>query len=371
MSSVGILKKPQNLLEGPIYPNILKGPPQFKWSGKHWMVDAGKTLIATQDLPNTYDYQILVQSRAYNKQNAYGVSSHRYPINEEFRPPLITMEDTMPLCRIPRPIVVPRINPGTAFDSNTGGYTAQNERPSEIQAYMTDRIKPMESRATFFCPLDAPIDNSVLPDLDRKLPATSAGAGFTFPSGPAITEPQSIRTTERYDPRFDAGHAALDIVTPTSGLEHLTLDHNRPQVSAHAGYTSHVSHGITHQNIELFNNRPQTSASAGFVSPVTSDGQTRTDFLFDEKFNSSGSVRNPAPNFQSDNQQTSTTNVKFQDRPSYSYATSVNIPYADSNERSGKPAFQQKAQASRTYKGYRNNPYVPRAGIDQPRASFK
>ena len=66
------LKKPLNMLQGPVYPDIRKAPPRFVWSRKHWNVDTGQTLKQVEDIPQFFDSTVLFQSRDYNSQHAYG-----------------------------------------------------------------------------------------------------------------------------------------------------------------------------------------------------------------------------------------------------------------------------------------------------------
>lgn len=198
------IKKPLNTMEVPIFPDIKKGPPEFKSAGKHWNVDVGRTLLELG--PQHLDHAVLAVSRDENKTR-YGQSSHRDYVNEAFRPPIITLEDTLPLNRQPRKQVVPRINPGTA---DAGGFAAKNEKKNDTLDHITDKVSTaywdsgyyapefgddnsrrndME-RATktfmhstfrdsgYYHPIDVPVDNSVLPDLKRNMPEYSVCAGF-------------------------------------------------------------------------------------------------------------------------------------------------------------------------------------------------
>lgn len=167
------IKKPMNTLTNPVHPDIKKGPPQFKNSGKHWMVDVGRTLRETHDNVQHYDHAVLAQSRDYNKTR-YGQSSHKDVVNKAFRPPLITMEDTMPLSRQPRKLTVPRINPGTSHD----GFKSQNNHKNDVQDHINDRVSEAYWDTGYYMPFDVPVDNSVLPDLQSTLPAYSTTAGF-------------------------------------------------------------------------------------------------------------------------------------------------------------------------------------------------
>lgn len=325
----GGLKKPLNLLESPIYPDIKATLPRFRWSGKFWTVDTGETLIEYNNgiHPGLVESTVLVQNRDYNKQFAYGQSSHRDVVNQSFRPPLITRDDTLPLSRQPRKIVVPRINPGTADD--TGGnvaFASQNETTNETTGFLTDRVKLGDWRPTHFADVLGPDDNSILPDLYYKVPQVSVTSGnnsqfksrnidettisqndskkidvplinspesfFTINAEnplenldlPFKTTPLSINAGNNYDYKlplhFENQDLILDKNTPeisvTSGIENFNFttpfiqetqfDYNRPQVSSNSGFTSSYQIGITPIDMELDYVLPQTSVTSGVNS---------------------------------------------------------------------------------------------------------
>ena len=172
------VKKPLNIIEGPMFPDIKQTLPRFVDAGKHWTVDTGATVLDTGHLDQTLNGAILAQSRSYN-QTVYGQSSSKDVVNKNFRPPLLSQDDFLPLSRQPRKIVVPRINPSGVADS----YFTQNNRPGEIDSYLTDRVKQGEWRPTFFAPITFPNDsNAILPDLELTLPNYTASAGINTPA---------------------------------------------------------------------------------------------------------------------------------------------------------------------------------------------
>ena len=110
------IKKPLNMIENPVYPDIKKGPPRFVWSRKYWQVDPGATMRDTEPITQFIEPAVLAQSRDYNK-TVYGQSSHKDIVNAAFRPPLLDYyEDIGPLNRIPATTkaIIPHINPSTA-----------------------------------------------------------------------------------------------------------------------------------------------------------------------------------------------------------------------------------------------------------------
>src|SRR5580698_2535112 len=123
------LKKPLNMMEAPIYPSISKSYPSFKSSGKHWTVDTGSTIIATEANTQIFDGAILAKSYRDNI-DGYGQSSHQEKITV-FRPPLqLPYEDFGPLNRLPTKVnaIVPRINPGTTNDAGgTNAFRVNNQ----------------------------------------------------------------------------------------------------------------------------------------------------------------------------------------------------------------------------------------------------
>lgn len=280
------IKKPLNLLTGPVYPDIRKGPPRFAWSGKHWTVDAGATLRDTETYTQFIEPAVLAVSRDYNKTQ-YGITSFKDIVNAEFRPPLSNVyEDSEPLTRLPTKMyaIVPLINPSTAgHDGGTSSYTAQNGRSNNVEKALTDRVKEATSRPTVYCPIEVPIDNSVLPDLEMTLPQVSAHAGWSVPflssfdDGsiyvPPLDDKLSTPLISGQNPGFT--------VDGNNVMEHFQLGYHNPQVSAHSGNNfgftidGNDSHQITPVNFNLDYHNPQVVASAGYQTQITFEGENR------------------------------------------------------------------------------------------------
>lgn len=366
------MKKPLNVLENPIYPDIKQGPPRFRNSGKHWRVDEGRTLIdGNQDFPEFAGSSVLIQSRDYNKQHAYGISSHKDVVNLEFRPPLITMEDTLPLTRIPRPITVPRINPGTTDDTSSR-FAYQNNRPSEIHSFMTDRVKNDEWRPTFFCPIDTSLySGGEEIELLHNRPQVSATSGIIIPNSNGVVyldEPRVLeRSRETYTRTNPINPYLSDIET---GLESLTLDNNRPQVSVTSGKSMPVTPvSIRDREIVLDYKRPQISVTSG-TTPLYKSSELdagEIDLELVEKLSPQLHIGVSTP-FQSDNKYIEPQ--KLQTPISYSYSVHKNIPYQTQNERYNVP-FQRKKESLSSYKGYDNKTVIPQRGIPTRKVILK
>jgi hypothetical protein len=278
------MKKPLNMMEAPVYPDIKKGPPRFVWSKKHWNVDTGATLMSTEPFTQLLENVVLAQSRDYNK-TIYGQSSYREIVNAEFRPPLIShYEDVGPLNRVPTKIksLVPRINPATAgYGSGTSGFTSKNDRPSDIEKALTDRVKKGDERPTFYAPFDVPQDNSVLPDLEIKLPAVSLASGWEFDYRSTLT-PKELELREKlsYAP-LNPGLMSNFRFTGNSDLENYQAKQNLPSISTNSGMNIPFSSAIPVENFEFETKLPSISITSGSNNPFLKDN---TEKSYDLKY---------------------------------------------------------------------------------------
>jgi len=409
------LKKPMNVIEAPEYPDIRKAPPRFVWTKKHWTVDTGRTMAEIEHIPQLQEAAILYQSYDYGSQHLYGKRpTYTAFVNKEFRPPLIEMEDIMPLSRIPRPVVVPRINPGGAHASGNSTFAEQNINLPGVEKYLTDRVKVGELRPTFFCPIDMPQDNSVLPDLEVKMPPISGMAGYKFPSA-IDSRSQSLQQSsdmkldyKKFNPsvatsitpvKLDARDGRqdsikLDYNTPqvsatagTRGMSiegftpvDLSLDYHTPQVSATAGYNSRPGTGVTFipENIdELDYKQPMVSGFAGYNTPGTIssiESTTPVDIHLEKKIEGStpsSASRNYINIWNPD--QTQIDNDKItEERRKISYVVPHSNPYGvDSMPQSSQqPHFRSKA-TSLNYAPQITQSYIPRQGISTPQVKVK
>jgi hypothetical protein len=129
------LRKPLNMLDGPVFPDVRKDGLRFVWGRKHWTVDAGDALRETTKYPFFMDNIIEIQSRNRN-QTIYGQSSHRDYVNHQVIMPMISPYDLMPLSRQKSRPVVPRVNP--SFPTQV----VQTSNLNEFYGYLTDRVGP-------------------------------------------------------------------------------------------------------------------------------------------------------------------------------------------------------------------------------------
>lgn len=387
-------KKPLNQLETPVYPDIRKGAPRFQWSGKYWKVDEGRTMLEnTQQIPHNLIDTILVQNRDYNRQIAYGKSSHRDVVNLEFRPPLQDRDDFIALSRQPRYTVVPRINPQTANDSNTNGFVTQNSSVPELDGFLEERIVS-PSWIDSYCaptPLVSLTDNAIMPDLEIKLEPISASAGFNYNIFQNNDRPYVILDYEQVNPPLEAGGYIPITIEGYNGMSDINLNEKRPhvsassgigqtmltdihgmvseielesinpQVSASSGYNTGISSGLDNKEYSLNNNRPNVSVSSGQTSQYRPMTQTPIEFDLDEKLHAQPRI-NPESMYKTRNNDIS---VKTVDKnPNYSYMVESNTLYRQDNERTGQITAQEKKYAQSRYHGYNNNTIVPRTGID-------
>lgn len=262
-------KQPLNMLVNPEYPMIRKAGPIFKDAGKGWHVDVGTTQLDTRFREDFIADAVLSVSRDGNKQWTYGVSSHKDVVNKAFRPPIIPLEEKVPLNRIPRGLVVPRINPGSS------SYTAVVQ-PFCDSKPITEAVKSTSVRPTFYNPQSRPIDNSVLPDLQLKRENFSLTAGFS-PSM-TIDAPLPDVTLEftRLRPDENAGYEIPFKISAPDPKQNMELGENRPSYSVTSGvrmpFTRNGETKVPDMD-DLQIKQPHVPVSAGFSTPVTIDGE--------------------------------------------------------------------------------------------------
>jgi len=256
-------KKPLNQLENPIEPTILKGPPRFAWSGKHWTVGSEVTRD-TEHITQFYEDAILAQPRDYNK-TVYGQSSHAEKVNGgAFRPPLLNYyEDIGPLNRVPCTIraITPRINPGTAgFDSGTSGFTSQMARQGDENKNITDRVKSGPCRPTFYSPFEEGLQDTT-PDLELNIPSISHHSGFQFPERGIEDRPVTL-TYKRMESIMDPG-SCTDFTVENSRRDGFVLENINPMVSVDGGFCTQFTYDNLNRDLPDYENTiPSVSADA-------------------------------------------------------------------------------------------------------------
>jgi len=320
------VKKPLNIVEGPMFPDIKQALPRFVDAGKHWTVDTGATVLDTGHLDQTLNGAILAQSRSYN-QSIYGQSSSKDVVNKNFRPPLLSQDDFLPLSRQPRKIVVPRINPSGVADS----YFTQNNRPGEIDSFLTDRVKAGEWRPTFFAPITFPNDsNALVPDLELTLPHYAAPSGVNTPA--RIDAPPQLPVLtggrENFTLLLDSG-INIPFVLDVDVVRDFDLPLKRPHYKADAGVNTPVTLDMKTPltQLELAENRPRYSAGAGMNNPALLDMETPlTQLELAEnrpRYSAGAGVNNPALL----DMETPLTQLNLKEnRPRYSADSGVNNP---------------------------------------------
>ncbi len=320
------VKKPLNIVEGPMFPDIKQALPRFVDAGKHWTVDTGATVLDTGHLDQTLNGAILAQSRSYN-QSIYGQSSSKDVVNKNFRPPLLSQDDFLPLSRQPRKIVVPRINPSGVADS----YFTQNNRPGEIDSFLTDRVKAGEWRPTFFAPITFPNDsNALVPDLELTLPHYAAPSGVNTPA--RIDAPPQLPVLtggrENFTLLLDSG-INIPFVLDVDVVRDFDLPLKRPHYKADAGVNTPVTLDMETPlaQLELAENRPRYSAGAGMNNPALLDMETPlTQLELAEnrpRYSADSGVNNPALL----DMETPLTQLNLKEnRPRYSAEGRMNTP---------------------------------------------
>ncbi len=337
------MKKPLNAIEVPTFPDIKKGPPRFQWSRKFWQADPGATLRDTEPFTQFYENAILVQSRDYNKTQ-YGQSSHKDNVNSEFRPPILSpYEDLGPITRIPCTIhaIVPHINPGTAgHDGGTSSYASKNQRPSDIEGHLTDRLKDAGWRPTFYAPMDAPIDNSVLPDLEVTMPYISVQSGWNIPYNSGLSgvegvhQPIPLREQIFSPPLMTGKTTSLQVDAPNMNREGFELIDNLPNYSTDARMNTPFEQTNFDENVTLRYTGPNVSGTSGLKTQMRLDGHVEHNYNFKDNIPKYSMTMGATTPFNSGLTKDSFTNISPNpeleyNRPQYSTTAGATIPYTN------------------------------------------
>lgn len=173
MAGYGI-KKPRNMLENPVYPEYKQGPIRFKSAGKYWKVGP-EAMRETETMPHFFSDAILQQPYNYNITR-YGQSSFKQIVNSEFRPPVIDpILDTVPLSRMPRRPVFPRMNPDPA---GSGHYSTPLLQSNGVQGHLTNAVRFGQLACSPESPWighETPIDiETFIPDAEKSTSSHSS-----------------------------------------------------------------------------------------------------------------------------------------------------------------------------------------------------
>ncbi len=373
-------KKPLNMLEAPIYPDIKQALPEFKWSKKYWTVDVGQTLLDTE--ANTQIYGDAVLTRSYRDNiDSYGQSSHQEKITV-FRPPLQnSYEDFGPLNRLPVKLhaIVPHINPGTTNDAGgTNAYSANNMINQEPDRHITDK-KSQESSwfSTYYGPIDTSMDNMVLPDLETTMPAYSLYSGYQTQAWMDAENPKSRLVLDKPNLPTSPVHASFSIpfsANVETRLNDLVLEPVIPSHSVTAGINNpRLVDGVSRLgDMELTRLLPTTPISAGFKSNVSYDGETRLDDIqLNEQLTSKLSVINPSSESGYQTRMESYTSpenyIKLRQNPNVPAYSGATFGYRDQNYRTNIPKFQGKLEPIKNYGSSLNSGTIKTAGLEEPK----
>ena len=377
------LKKPLNMLEQPVYADIKKAPPEFKWSKKYWVVDEGKTVLDTESHTQLYEHAVLAQSRDHGRDR-YGHTSYQEKI-DAFRPPLEnSYEHHGPLNRLPTKVhaIQPRINPGTAHDGHgTTAFAVQNQTVSDINKHLTDRIASNSWRSTFYAPMDIPEDNSVLPDLETTMPLYSASAGcetqvkVDAPKELKMSEVDKIQTSASsgYKLNYNMAH------TDQTDTNHTILETNlNPNVSGNAGYVNpYTVDGERPVNeYKLQRKAPSVVADSGYSALHTIDGETKLDEMeLDKQIDSHLTIVNPGSESGYQTRLKSYTSpeeyIKLRQNPNVSATAHRNYSYRDRNADKQNFYFKTKLEPEKSYHTNLNRGTIRTAGVEAPNIKLK
>ena len=378
------LKKPLNMLEQPVYPDIKQAPPKFTWSKKHWVVDEGKTVLDTESNTQLYEHAILAQSRDHGRDR-YGHTSYKEKL-DAFRPPLEnSYEHYGPLNRLPTKVhsIQPRINPGTAHGGHgTSGFSVQNQTVSDINKHLTDRISTNSWRATFYAPMEMPEDNSVLPDLETTLPLYSSSAGCETQvkiDAPINIKPSTVQkipegsASSGFNIDYNMAH------TDQTNTEYTILETNlNPRISGNAGYNAvHTINGERPtDSYALQRKAPLTVANAGYTAVNTINGETKLDELYlDKQLDSHLTIVNPGSESGYQTRLKSYTSpsdhIKLQQNPNISVTSQRNYDYKEKNSDKQNFYFKTKIEPVKGYGTNLNGGTFKTSGVQQPKIKLK
>jgi hypothetical protein len=372
-------RKPLNNLQNPQYSTYKKEGPRFVNSGKHWMVDPGKVMYESSEGPlsnGMIDSVVLIQNRDYSKQFAYGISSHKSTVNEDFRPPMQDEYlDKQSLSRIPVKInpVRGRINKGTDTfvnaDNSRTGYQPYIDKSYNVG------VKHAEWRQNLGIPFDDKLlrEGNVLPDLVKKLPSYAASAGSDVTKYGMVSHEKQYANDGEYileknlpEYAVSAGFDSQFTVNGEHQKARLVLEQKRGTTSASAGFNPNltISAPDALQNIELGRNMPEYSTSAGINPGFTQDGEVNTNYDFKEKPKAAQGVINVQSDYYIDNLDKNTNNMKFKEETKVPKENYRETPLKMYDFRDNVPQIRLRNDAHSASKpAYASQGFIPKTGI--------
>jgi hypothetical protein len=376
-------KKPLNNLENPTPTIYRKAGPRFRDAGKHWMVDNGKALYEAAQGPlnnGLIDSVVLIQNRDYNKQFAYGVSSHKTTVNEDFRPPMKDAYlDEQSLSRIPVKIkpIRARINKGSdSIVKDGNNFTGMQQYVDKSYWNGAKHSQHLGIRNNLSIPFDDKLlrEGNVLPDLVRKIPAISLSSGFDV-SGKGIAEHQTqyanngewVLETNMPEYSASAGFNPDYTYSAEDQKSRLELRQIRGTTSGSAGFNSaglKLDAPDAKQYLQLEHNGPQVSASSGVQLSYTQDGEINRNYEFQEKLLPAQGVVNIQSEYYVDNLDKNTDYVKFKESQPEEKINYSNTPLKPYDFTQNAPQIRLRNDAHSARKpSVEARGFVPKTGV--------
>lgn len=272
---ISATKKPLNMIEAPIYPDIRKAPPKVKTAGKHWTVDVGLSGIA-YGVHDPFD-KVAILAQDYDA-NTRGKTSMRSIVNATLRPPPVDLTQSFALHKIPvRMVSAIR---GREFNGAPSEFHSHDPadlvNQSQIRKAITDRIKSIEVSSGYSSDYKTSTKD-MLPNVHEKvlelnLPSISVSSGYSNTYD--LTELDS----SGYNKELVAN---LPSTSVTSGFSHIAIDDNLNGVAVDLKPTTKMGFADTsgyegYSHIDVSEYAPEngvkdtilsSSASAGFAGP--------------------------------------------------------------------------------------------------------
>lgn len=282
MAVNGLLKQPLNIIEQPIQPFIQRDPPEFKWSKRHWMVNAGETLRNQETNTQSYDDAVLAVARSEN-QTRYGQRSYISKVDKNFRPPIVDpMLDLMPLSRMPRPATQARTNP-------VAPYRTQNTHDMDVSSNIDNTRLSGAVRASEGINMRKPVEYEVLPDLEYVMPQAAAESRKCIPLYQQEVQPDMLLVRANPIVRGDARAQSIVLNHDNMRYDQMKLDRRQPSIRVtnrkNSDYRVQPTSGL--EGLELDEVTPFVRGESGMDAPYKNAQTSRVDGYYElgEKLN--------------------------------------------------------------------------------------